>query len=203
MKIEQQLEKVSKYYHLRENEYYHTIDHIRYMLRKFYEYEKEVDQYYPNLDKSVLIDAILYHDAGYEPGNIKNEDNAAIIYMNKVDHTITMQHKLKVIEAILSTVPFSSNSKENDCDKILHDLDWIAFSTDKFIHDEKLICNEYKRFSEKAFYKARIKFYEKCLDFYGENLYHSKVFEKYNLIAYKNIKSRIEFLKNQLKEEKK
>lgn len=195
MRIEKQLDQVRKFYHLREGEFYHSIDHVRKMLKIFYENESEINKYYPDLDKDILIDSILYHDAGYEPGNPKNEENATIIYMNVAEKSISQQHKINVVEAILGTIPFINEIHETDYEKLLHDLDWFNFSNNEFIKAEPLIRNEYKQVSDEEFYKARLEFYEKCIEHYGIHLYESKVFEKYNRIAYENIKNRINELK--------
>jgi predicted metal-dependent HD superfamily phosphohydrolase len=188
MDVEGKLSKVKSFYNLDENKFYHTINHIRTMLYTYCIYEDDIDNYYPSLNKELLIDMILWHDAGYVPGCKENEYEAASLYMKNNDYDYI------VVEAIISTIPFT-NKYENDYEKLIHDLDWFGFvDYNTMVENDVLIRNEYPDVDDATFFKNKYKFLNQMLEVYGKNLYVSEVFKNLNEVAYQNIQKRMKEL---------
>ena len=189
MNISDYIKTVAPFYTLEIGKSYHNITHIEKMLNIYFKYESDIVASYPDINKELLITSILWHDASYSPYNKENEKTACEIYKNNCS-----DYDERVVDIIMSTVPF--NKVFDTPEKvILHDLDWFSFSDiDILIKDEKLIEQEYE-VAHSVFVEGRRKFYEKCLIDSSSGLFKSKVFEKYNLCATENIKSRIKNIK--------
>lgn len=168
---------------------YHSIYHIKKMLKDYDKYRNEIMKYYPDIKENIMLDIIIWHDAGYVPGDKNNEVLASALYSNNTDRLNPI-----VINGILSTIPFIKRY-EDDYQKIIHDLDWLSFSDyNRLIEEEPLIRNEYPQYDDDTFKQGRKSFLENMLKIYDKNLYISKVFEKYNEIAFENIKKHIKKL---------
>jgi predicted metal-dependent HD superfamily phosphohydrolase len=178
-------ETINKFYSHDKN-IYHSIYHIKKMLKDYDKNRNDIFYHYPDLNDDIMIDIILWHDAGYLPGDKNNEVLASALYSNNTDRLNPI-----VINGILSTIPFIKKYDDN-YQKIIHDLDWLSFSDyNRLIKEEPLIRNEYPNIDNKLFNQGRKQFLEKMVEIYGNKLYVSKVFEKYNEIALSNIKKRI------------
>lgn len=165
---------------------YHSIYHVEKMLKDYDKYRNEIMEYYPDIKENIMLDIIIWHDAGYVPGDKNNEVLASALYSNNTDRLNPI-----VINGILSTIPFIKKY-EDDYQKIIHDLDWLSFSDyNRMMEEEILIRNEYSEVDDNIFKEGRKSFLENMLKIYGNQLYVSKVFEKYNDIAFENIKRRI------------
>lgn len=190
MDVEGKLLSVKEFYTLKENVHYHTINHIREMLNNMINYESEIDKYYPSINKNLLIDIILWHDAGYVPGDKENEYEAAALYMKN-----NKNYNLTVVDAIISTIPFSKQY-DSDYNKLIHDLDWFGFSDyNLMVKNDILIRNEYPEIDDKTFWTNKVKFLNYMLGVYGNSLYMSDVFKHLNENAYNNIQKRIKEIK--------
>ena len=184
---EKLLETVSPFYFLKVGESYHNIFHIGRMLDIYIKHRDEIFNKYKNFNEEIFVDALLWHDAGYVPGKKDNEKSACKLY--KINNP---KYDVKVCELIMSTIPFSSMDKPEE--KILHDLDWFAFSDyEQLCEDEKLIEIEYN-VSHDLFVKGRKDFYIYCLQNFGDGIFKSEIFYYLNVNAKENIQKRINYM---------
>jgi hypothetical protein len=100
-------ETINKFYSHDKN-IYHSIHHIKRMLKDYDKNRNDIFYHYPNLNDDIMIDIILWHDAGYLPGDKNNEVLASALYSNNTDRLNPI-----VINGILSTIPFIKKYDDN------------------------------------------------------------------------------------------
>lgn len=177
-----------------DNEKYHTIHHVNYMLalasRHWEEFHK-IHGFPTDEEKNALIMSIIFHDCVYVPGSNTNEEDSA----DEADSFLRMCGYGKpfissVTNLILSTK--QGAKLDNDLKKFLHDLDWSGFVTyEEMLDNEKKIFKECRDagFLLLDVFRGRLQFYVD-LDNAKADIFHS-VFRKYNSIAKSNISKRI------------
>jgi predicted metal-dependent HD superfamily phosphohydrolase len=173
--------------------YYHTIEHIKNSLDELNKLENKLTEE----EYKVLYLAICFHDALYKAGDINNELNAANCFIQNVGMFVLKPEISEWIKKLILSTKIGTNKeyiKSIKLADIMHDIDYIGFSTDNHTVIAGLIYNEncglVKTHTE--FNLLRAKFLIDLL-LNGE-LFISKYFFKYNNIAYKNIKAEIQQL---------
>jgi predicted metal-dependent HD superfamily phosphohydrolase len=173
--------------------YYHTIEHIKNSLDELNKLENKLTEE----EYKVLYLAICFHDALYKAGDINNELNAANCFIQNVGMFVLKPEISEWIKKLILSTKIGTNKeyiKSIKLADIMHDIDYIGFSTENHNVIAGLIYNEncalVKTHAE--FNLLRAKFLIDLL-LNGE-LFISKYFFKYNNIAYKNIKAEIQHL---------
>jgi pantetheine-phosphate adenylyltransferase len=146
-----------------EHRYYHTLEHINYMLNKAEEnYELSDD----------LLIAIIFHDVIYDPKSTNNELESAKLFKKYSRNKI--KNEDLIYQAILDTknhIP----TEGNNISKLLikYDLEILFCDFDELIEFERKIFKEYQFVDYSIYKEKRIEVLTKLAkQYYIDNLCH-------------------------------
>ena len=146
-----------------EHRYYHTLEHINYMLNKAEEnYELSDD----------LLIAIIFHDVIYDPQSTNNELESAKLFKKYSRNKIKNQDL--IYQAILDTknhIPTEGNNISRLL--IKYDLEILYLDLDELIQFERKIFKEYQFVDYSIYKEKRIEVLTKLAkQHYIDNLWH-------------------------------
>ena len=195
-------DKVLKMYP--DKQYYHSAEHIEFMLYKFFVNIDKFTNQYPNwkdglgreehvLNTSLL--AILFHDIIYQTECTNNEQQSVqycLNYLKRHNSPLGEEENMAIEQLIMGTVPHRIPDKDDPpMLKFIRDLDWLAFANfDHMLRNEILLNNEARRdgYSALRVFELRTYFYKSIL---GSQIFHTSVFAKLNKQARSNINTRL------------
>lgn len=177
---------------------YHTFDHLCMMFKEMYKNFNLLNHF--KIDEGVMLIAIFYHDAVYDPKRNDNEEKSVEFFKNSVLYPVLSERNQElVIRMILDSKHISEPSfitSQLFCDL---DLSILGQEPDIFDKYENNIRTEYSFVSESDYRKGRIAFLSSLLK--RENIYSTADFrEKYENKARKNIKRLIGLLSKDIPE---
>jgi len=164
--------------------YYHTIEHVNFMINEIYELYKKSKITENN--KNILIVSAIFHDIIYNVSDDVNEIKSAELLKNKTKYVDEYQDNYiqKIYNIIIDTKTHITN---DELSQIFCDLDMYTISDSSFgelLKYEKQIYLEYQKFGFNEYRIGRIKFLKSMLN------------NKYGEKNYDNILKLIEYIEN-------
>ncbi len=128
--------------------YYHTIDHIHYLL-DFFEKKNLLN------DDELFLTAV-FHDAVYDPKSATNEEDSAILFKTEAAKSKLSEASVKNIEQMILDTKHHKTS--NDKSKLFIDADLNVFNEDDSVlfEYEKQIFKEFQYVDYKEYKEKRI-----------------------------------------------
>lgn len=186
---------VEQYYAPASEQTYHNIKHIEDSLDTLLLHKEALQNEFPDIEWDMMLQAVLFHDACYQPGDSAAEVEACAVYKRAVRHP-----DARIMRVIMSTSITMNLEKVRPEEKIMHDLDYFGFSDfDTLKDNEYKLINEYSGslgIPEDDVLTSRIEFYKDTLKEAYKNggFYLTNTFAKYNDKAIANIERRLEEL---------
>jgi predicted metal-dependent HD superfamily phosphohydrolase len=193
---------IAKSYYDRNNLAYHNWDHVNDMISRIPKELNNVDKW----QKELLIEAIVWHDAIYQPGALNNEERSAELYGSVImtnpkamdDYLDLVNHPNKqIINMILSTQHHYPIVAGDMLQEVIIDLDLFGLSLDwpDYINNGKKIFKEFD-IGEPHWREPRQKWVEKFLA--RDKIYQSGFFLNRELRARYNLEKELYLLKNKV-----
>lgn len=159
-----------------EDRYYHTLNHIEYML-------VNLDKYFSNLliplDKLKVELGIWFHDiiydTSYDPGI---NELLSSMQFQLFGETLLMDEK--VINEISVLIKFTTHTKipETLLQKIICDLDLLGlYGLDYWTNREKVLTEYTQEFSDEEFLEGRLSFLDWMIA--KKHIFHTGLFQKH------------------------
>ena len=179
--------------------YYHSTPHINRMLDDMQAAMPLIITTYPTtwgtgfIEGTNILDltlmAILFHDIVYKTGSHDNELLSAVYATGYLSRKAVgdMAEYTTIAQLIMSTHKSADMTKATPIQKVLHDLDWIAFSDEALMgHNAPLLYNEATRdgYLPHEIIAGQVTFFESLQ---GKDIYYSDLFVQHNKQAQKNI----------------
>tara|TARA_B100002019_G_C21265423_1_gene599145 strand:- start:2283 stop:2936 length:654 start_codon:yes stop_codon:yes gene_type:complete len=196
----------------KEHLFYHTIDHINFML----ESANEIFIKNPTTDcKKIMVDSInkkffmpdvlffsiIFHDCFYIPGNENNEEVSATIAHYELKNKKDSDKLADIVYSLIKSTKkheqiFPANSNNGYINQLLIDLDLLNLAADynDFLKTNELIKKEFcfsGKVSPEMFDKGRIDFFNSMLN--KQPILKTNHFSQLNTKIEQNINN---FLKN-------
>lgn len=194
---------IAKSYYDRNGLAYHNWDHVNEMINRIPKELNNVDSW----KKHLLIEAIVWHDAVYQPGAKNNEERSAELYASTImtdpasaymtDFQTYPHPNKQIINMILSTEHHVPVDKGDMLQEVIIDLDLFGLSLDwpDYINNGKKIFKEFD-ISEPLWREPRQKWIEKFLA--RDKIYQSGFFLNRELRARYNLEKELYLLKNKV-----
>lgn len=138
------------------NRFYHNLDHIAAMLRRFNEVK--------SADTSIEF-AIWYHDVVYDPRAVDNEEKSADFFRDDLGSILPVAFTEKVCRLIMATDHRTPSSGDVD-ESLIRDIDLSILSEKSEIYHKyaKAIRQEYAHVPDAAYREGRAKVLRKFLE---------------------------------------
>lgn len=171
--------------------HYHTLKHLYNMFQAYDEVEALIDH------KDAFQFAIWYHDIIYKASKNNNEEQSALVAINRLQKLSLENSQIELIKTlIISTKKHSILAKEHISDNAyLLDIDLSILGSDWNTYQTYCsnIRKEYKIYPTFMYNKGRKQVLKHFLD--RDSLYFTEYFkEKFEIQARENIKTELEIL---------
>jgi predicted metal-dependent HD superfamily phosphohydrolase len=130
--------------------YYHSIDHVGYMLDRISEYKGGIR------DRDTLLFAVFYHDIVYVPYRSDNEEKSAGIAVQRLKLINFPQKKIQACRTHILTTKTHSGSPGKDTELLCDaDLAILGDSREKYLEYADNIRREYSVYPDEEYRKKR------------------------------------------------
>jgi len=172
--------------------YYHTIEHIVYMLKHSMDFKGMSHR-----DRALLKWAIWFHDIMCVPGNNDNEIKSANMLADFMGALDFEEEDIKIAKwIILVTTVTATGNPQTQLEDIICDLDFREFVSDRWELNVSELRKEHHLAPDEQWKIGRINFLQTMLD--KEYIYHTDLYrETLEAQARSNLTKEIEYLKTQ------
>lgn len=153
--------------------YYHSNRHIENMFAELLLLRPKLPDSFTELDIECLINAIIWHDAKYDPLAADNEEQSAELFLQD-NAQMPHEMKQKIKRLIMVTKNPSEASTELERLMVFLDLLPLTKDVDSVIRDCNNICKEYRCMNYEVFRKGRIAFLSDVLPKWVKDCFEDK-----------------------------